>query len=162
MINFWPFFVVHICSASASSSVWTPRPPVKDEKCKMYIKCSSAREMSVSGPESANKKWTRRKTGKTEWGWERVVRSCPSCFAFWGFSILITAHKLAAGSGCFPQKAMATALLGEGGFSSRLPDNIDRLRPDGFGGSIHAADHGHYKLKIKDIEDSQALKWRLG
>lgn len=57
---------------------------------------------------------------------------------------------------------MATALLGEGGFSSRLSDNIDRLRPDGFGGSIHAADHGHYKLRIKDMGDSQALKWRLG
>lgn len=52
------FFVAHICSASASGSVCMPWPPVKGEKCKIYIKCSSAREMSGSGLGSANKKWT--------------------------------------------------------------------------------------------------------
>lgn len=47
-----------------------------------------------------------------EW-YEEVIRSYCSCFAFWRISILVTPGKLTTAPGCFPAKAMATALPGE-------------------------------------------------
>lgn len=44
---------------------------------------------------------------------EKVIRSYCSRFAFWRISILVTPGKLTTEPGCFPAKAMATALPGK-------------------------------------------------